>query len=239
VKQPARSPYELTAGSALDDLHPVLRRYLGAIPAGHRGYGSGVFEAAGTPRRWLRPLVALVSSWTGLFPVWETNVPFTVVNAPMTDREGRTAVVAVRRFHFSRGVQTMVDAITAENPGRDGLTDHLGLDRRFRIRLRSTVLRGELHLDSTAVEVRIGRQHFRLPGALAPRLALVERYDDAARGGEGAQRVTVTVVAPVVGLLYQYTGAFTYEVRPEVVDAADAAPEGVEPRDASTTRPAE
>jgi hypothetical protein len=218
-----RSPYELTSGSALDDLHPVLRTYFGAIPAGLRGYGSGIFEVVGTPRRWLRPALALLARQGILFPVWEQNVPFTIVNAPLVDRDGRTAVVAVRRFHFLGGARAMVDAITAENPGADGLVDHLGLDRRFRVRLSTRVVRGELHLVSTSLELRIGRQHYALPSAISPRVTLVERFDDAARGGEGAQRVSVTVDAPVLGRLYEYTGTFTYELRAESADEVAAA----------------
>lgn len=223
----ARSPYELTSGSALDDLHPALRRYFGVIEPGFRGYGSGIFETVGTPRRTVRLLLRMLARQGILFPAWEHNVPFTVVNAPLTDRDGRTAIVAVRRFHLLSGEQTMIDAITAENPGADGLVDHLGFDRRLRVRLTTRVVRGELHLTSTALEVRIGRQHFGVPRAIAPRVSLVERFDDSANGGAGAQRVTVVVDAPLVGRLYEYTGTFDYEVRPEPetggADEADAA----------------
>lgn len=219
-----RSPYELTVGSALDDLHPVLRRYFGAIPSGQRGHGSGVFEAVGTPRRWLWPALRILAAQGILFPVWEKNVPFTVVNAPLTDRDGRTAVVAVRRFHLLNGAESMIDAITAENPGPDGLVDHLGIDRRLRVRLSARVVRGELHLHSTGVEVRVGRQFFALPQLIAPLVTLVERFDDSADGGEGAQRVSVRVEAPFLGRLYEYTGTFRYEITAEDA-AADSAAE--------------
>ena len=228
-----RSPYELTAGSALDDLHPVLRRYVGVVAPGHRGYGHGVFEAVGTPRRWLWPALRMLAGQGILFPVWQKNVPFTVVNAPLLDRDGRTAVLAVRQFHFAGGPESMVDAITAENPGPDGLVDHLGTARRLRVRLSVRVVRGELHLQSTAVELRIGRQHFALPDALAPQVTVVERFDDAAGGGAGAQRVTVRVDVPGLGRLYEYTGTFTYEVRAEE-EAPDAA--AVSAADGTTPR---
>ncbi|MFB2582040.1 DUF4166 domain-containing protein [Herbiconiux sp. P15] len=220
----SRSPYELTAGSALDDLHPALRRYFEAIPFGSRGYGSGVFEVVGTPRLWLRPVLALFAPKGVLFPVWEKNVPFTIVNAPLIDRDGRTAVVAVRRFHFGGGVRTMIDAITADGIGPAGLVDHLGSSRRFRIRLGIRVMRGELHLESNALEIRIGTRYLRVPSAVSPSIHLVERFDDHADGGdpqaapaaaEGAQRVSVTISAPILGRLYEYTGSFRYEIRAE------------------------
>jgi len=235
----ARSPYELTTGSVLDDLHPVLRRYFGVIAPGYRGYGSGVFETVGTPRRAVRLVLRMLARQGILFPAWEHNVPFTVVNAPLTDRDGRTAIVAVRRFHLLNGERTMIDAITAENPGADGLVDHLGFDRRLRVRLATRVVRGELHLTSTALDVRIGRQHFGIPRAIAPRVSLVERYDDAAASGAGAQRVSVTVDAPLFGRLFEYTGTFDYEVRPEpdpVAHDAEAAA-GTPVAEGLTTRP--
>ncbi|WP_291055776.1 DUF4166 domain-containing protein [Herbiconiux sp.] len=233
-----RSPYELTAGSSLDDLHPALRTYFAGLPAGSRGYGSGVFEVVGTPRRWLWPALHLLAGQGMLFPVWEKNVPFTVVNAPIIDRAGKTAVVAVRRFHFLGGARTMIDAITAESTDRDGLVDHLGFPRRFRVRLASRVVRGEFHLRSTAFEIRIGRHHLRVPGILAPRVSLIERFDDHARlpgtpdGASGAQRVTVIVEAPLLGRLYEYTGAFRYEVRAEPSSAERS---GAVPAESSST----
>ncbi|MCS5713047.1 DUF4166 domain-containing protein [Herbiconiux sp. CPCC 205716] len=239
----ARSPYELTSGSSLDDLHPVVRRYVGGIRPGFRGYGSGVFEQIGTPRRWLWPLLRMLGPQGILFPAWEHNVPFSVINAPLVDRDGRTGVVAVRRFHFLTGAQTMVDVITAENPGPDGLVDHLGVDRRFRVRLSTRVVRGELHLVSTAVELRVGRHFVPLPRAVTPRVTVVERFDDAANAGEGAQRVTAVVEAPLVGRVYEYTGTFGYEVRAEPV-RAEPSLSGTEPSErtesaapAPSTRP--
>ncbi|MFB2556063.1 DUF4166 domain-containing protein [Herbiconiux liangxiaofengii] len=220
----SRSPYELTSGSALDDLHPEVRRYVSGVKPGFRGYGSGVFEQVGTPRRWLWPALRLLARQGMLFPVWEHNVPFSVVNAPLTDRDGRTAIVAVRRFHFLGGAGAMVDAITAENPGPDGLVDHLGLDRRFRMRLSTRVVRGELHLTSTAFELRFGRHHLPVPAALSPRVRVVERFDDAANAGEGAQRVTATVEVPLIGRVYEYTGTFHYEIRPEPAPAVRTPP---------------
>jgi hypothetical protein len=225
-----RSPYELTLGSALDDLHPVIRRYVGAVPEGKRGYGRGVLEAVGTPRRWLWPALRVLAAQNVMFPVWEQNVPFTVVNAPLTDRNGRTAVVAARRFDLGGGPATMLDAITAENPGPDGLVVHMGTDRLLRVRLTARVVRGELHLASTEVELRVGKHFLALPEFLAPRVSVVDRYDDAADGGAGAQRVSVHVDAPILGRLYEYEGTFHYEIR-------DAAPAEKQARNAQDTAP--
>jgi hypothetical protein len=52
-----RSPWEAALGDVLGGLHPRLRGYFAAIPAGHLGVGEGVFATVGTPRRWLWPLL--------------------------------------------------------------------------------------------------------------------------------------------------------------------------------------
>ncbi len=202
-----RSPYEVAVGGILETLHPALRRYFAAIPAGHHGYGVGVFSAVGTPRRWLLPFLSALVPADVMFAVWERNVPFTVVNRAAVDDHDRVVVRAARRFQFSTGDRVMVDAITAEPYG---LVDHLGASRRFSATLAARVTGGALRLDSTAACVRIGRAQPRLPRMLAPRIALSERFDNAT----GLQHVSVTIDVPVLGRVYEYAGSFRYEIRP-------------------------
>ncbi|MBT1540945.1 DUF4166 domain-containing protein [Curtobacterium flaccumfaciens pv. flaccumfaciens] len=49
------------------------------------------------------------------------------------------------------------------------------------------------------------------PALIAPRVTLVERFDDEA----DLQRVSLVLAAPVVGTLYRYEGAFRYEIAPD------------------------
>lgn len=141
-----------------------------------------------------------------MFAVWERNVPFSVVNRPAVDAQGRVAVLGSRRFELTSGDRTMVDAITA---GADGLLDHLGAKRRFSARFAARAVDGALLLDSTAVSVRIGRVRVQVPRWVAPRIALIERIDDAT----GEQNVAVTIDFPIVGRVYEYAGSFRYEIR--------------------------
>ncbi|WP_254786992.1 DUF4166 domain-containing protein [Curtobacterium sp. MCBA15_001] len=46
---------------------------------------------------------------------------------------------------------------------------------------------------------------------MAPRVTLTERFDDEA----DVQRVSLVLIAPVIGTLYRYEGAFRYEVAPD------------------------
>lgn len=201
----AQSPYKAVLGDSLDGLHPRLRAYFGAIPAGHAGYGHGVFDTVGTPRRWLRPFIRLFADPDVLFPVWERSVPFSIVNSP-TREDGRAAVMAVRTFHFASGDLGMVDLIAATP---DGLIDLLGAGRRFEALFSARVSAGALTMQSTRVGIRVGLLRIRVPGMLAPHVSLTERFDDAF----GRQHVEVVMTMPLVGRVYEYAGFFRYEVR--------------------------
>ncbi|OII22210.1 hypothetical protein BIV03_13620 [Curtobacterium sp. MCBA15_016] len=215
-----RSPYELsTPPDVLARLHPRLSTYFGAIPPGHVGRGEGVFDVVGTPRRWLWPVLAWFARDAVMFPVWERDVPFTVENRPArvgrgrAVQEGRIAVRAHRTFRFRSGTRTMVDAITA---GPDGLVDHLGRRGRVSAMLRAEVDAhgpdaGALRLVSTRVSFRALGREVRLPSRIAPRVTLVERFDDDA----DQQRVSLVLSVPLVGTLYRYEGAFRYEIAPD------------------------
>jgi hypothetical protein len=222
----ARSPYEAALGDELDRLHPRLRTYFSAIPAGAVGCGRGTFAVVGTPRRWLWPVLWVLGRQGVLFPVDRHDVPFRVTNRAATDATGSVAVRAVRHFDFADGPRHMVDSIVARGTG---LEDHLGHRRRWSARLRVTVVDGALTMTSTRTSLRMGRLHLPLPRTIAPRVSLHESFDESV----GRQRVSVVLDSPALGRLYEYTGHFDYEVvaddRPERHDPDTARPRGAHP----------
>jgi Domain of unknown function (DUF4166) len=206
----ARSPYERALGDRFSELHPQLQVYFAAIPDGHVGHGTGVFDTVGARRWWARATLRLLGAGV-LFPVWERDVPFTVVNRPERSPSGQLAVAAERTFRLRNGDRVMTDRVaTAERT----LVDVLGRKRRFRARFQPNVCDAGLQLDSTDVEVRVGRHHLRMPRAVAPSIRLTER---AAAGESSArlQHIAITVDVPVLGRIYEYSGTFTYELRKE------------------------
>jgi hypothetical protein len=199
------SPYRVVLGPAFEDLHPRLRAYFDAIPDGAVGRGTGVFDAVGTPRRWLWPVLAVFSTAHVMFPVWEHEVPFVVENRPRTAADGSPAVAAVRQFRLRGRARSMVDLIGVED---SALVDRLGDPVRTDARFAATVQDGALRLRSTAVWLVLRDRRFRLPRALAPVVVLTERWDEPT----GLQAVSIRVAVPLIGRVYQYAGRFRYEI---------------------------
>lgn len=195
------SPWQLALGASFDDLDEGLKDYFGVIPRGSVGVGHGTFDRVGTPHRWLWPIIAVLGRGGVAHAGWFENVEFTITNRPA----GET-VRAVRTFHFPKGDWSMRDEVSF----RGGtLVDRLGNPAAVAARFRATVVDGTLELDSTSVAVRFGNIKLQLPRALAPRIRLSERREN------GYQRISLTVLAPLIGVIYKYSGHFTYSVVPE------------------------
>ena len=207
------SPYRGVLGAAFDELHPRLRTYFDAIPAGAVGRGSGVFETVGTPRRWLWPLLALFARAHVMFPVWERAVPFTVENRAVAAEDGSPAVAAVREFSLRGGTARMIDRIGVED---GALIDRLGDPVLTEARFVASVRDGGLRLRSTSVRVVIAGRRMTIPRLLAPVVELSESWDASA----GEQRVSIVVALPVIGRIYQYRGRFLYGIVEEGESAA-------------------
>ncbi|MEJ3403998.1 DUF4166 domain-containing protein [Rathayibacter sp. YIM 133350] len=197
------SPYERALGGRIHDLDPRLRAYFSTIPEGQVGQGRGTFDVVGTPRRWLWPVLWLLSGDDVLWPVWQGGVPFEIENRQVGD-----ALVARRVFHLSGGDRVMVDEMRC-TAGR--LVDALGSRGDVRAGFEATVDAGALQLDSRAVGFRIRHLRVTVPRLIRPRVRLVERID----GASGRQHVRLTITLPVLGLIYEYAGSFEYELRPE------------------------
>ena len=204
----SQSAYEIIFGELLDGLHPRLRPYFSATPDGYVGRGSGVFSVVGTPRRWLWPVLWVLSRQAILFPVWGHDIPFLVENRRVLDKHGNTSVAGVRIYQFAKRDRVMIDAITAET---HGLVDYLGTRRRLVPVFSGAVVDGMLRLTSTRTDLRVGRGLLRIPRWASPRVTLTERFDEST----SLQSVSVVLIAPLVGKLYEYAGSFTYEVVPD------------------------
>nr|WP_329609362.1 DUF4166 domain-containing protein [Arthrobacter sp. ATA002] len=70
------SLYRSALGPDFERLQPELQDYFSGTPeSGTRGEGTGIFEAAGCPRAWLRPLLALIPVPNAFFPDYGIGIP--------------------------------------------------------------------------------------------------------------------------------------------------------------------
>jgi len=185
------SLWERAAGAGYVELAPELRAYFRDLPAGSIGVGEGVFDRVGTPRRWLWPALAIAGALQIVWPCWEADVPFRVVNRSVEQDRA-----AKREFRFRSGARMMIDRIS---PGPDGtVVDRLGRGGLLSVRLRPTILDGGLVLESERV---------RLLGVPIPfRIGIREIAQD------GRQRVELEVTAAGIGRVYEYAGVFQYRI---------------------------
>mgnify|MGYP001557194075 CR=1 FL=1 len=195
------SVYQCVLGDEFSGLAPELQRYFGMPDAGTHGEGAGVFEVAGSRRRWLWPLFAVFAGQQILFPEYGRDVPFDVVNLP--DGE---MLHATRVFRFAgRSGRRRDRVIVDEMRVIDGaLHDFLGKDGRLEVALRLSVSDDALAMVSTGVWLWFGSRRVRLPALLSARVMLTERWED------DHQRVSVALRHPLLGEIFAYRGTFDY-----------------------------
>lgn len=202
MTRPARTagtPWASALGDRLDELSPALATYFAGSPEGSHGIGEGVFTTVGTPRRWLWPLLAVLGNWNIVWPVWEREVPFTVVNIPTPH-----GLIAVRRFRFRSGDRVMTDRIIFTPRG---IRQRLGTGERVVAEVFVTPDDDRLLITSGRVGIRLLGLRFSLPASWSPRIEVVERSLP-----DGRQHMSLTLHLPVVGRAYEYAGAFSYRV---------------------------
>lgn len=204
------SPWQVVLGERFNELHPRLRVYFQAIPAGSVGFGEGVFDIVGSSRWWVRELLRLFVDEDVVIPVWARHVPFTVINRPAKNELG-PAVTAERTFLLSKSIQRSGDRVMRDRISATpmGIVDVLGARRRLRALFVTEVVDGQLRMTSSRMAVRIGRQHFLVPRVVAPTVTLTERFSD----DDECQHVALVLRVPLVGRVYEYAGSFSYEIR--------------------------
>jgi hypothetical protein len=187
------SVYQRVLGSELDALMPELQTYF----SGHGGIGigQGVFEAAGSPRRFLRPVLAYLAWRRILFPEFGRDVPFEITNTPTPDG----GLAAVRTFQFPGRDRPLEDTMRVVD---GALHDFLGKRRGFEVRMQLTVADGLLQMRSTRQWLHLGPARIPLPGFAT--VTVSESWSD------GRQHVDVRLRSPLLGEWFRYAGTFSY-----------------------------
>ncbi|UPL13233.1 DUF4166 domain-containing protein [Microbacterium galbinum] len=198
------SPYERALGDRISELHPKTAWYFRTIPDGQVGIGTGVFTRAGSPHRWLWPVFRIAESLGVAFAGWERDVPFRIENRTI----GGTAV-AVRYFDLPGRTWVMPDTVAlGENRV---LRNEIGPHRTVVTTFDLDVHDGAVVLTIRRVGMRFGRLRIAAPRFLRPRIGLVERWDEDRQ----QHHVNMTIDAPLLGRVYEYTGYFDYVIESE------------------------
>lgn len=198
------SPYERALGERISELHPKTAWYFRTIPDGQVGVGTGVFTSAGSRHRWLWPVFRIAEALGVAFAGWERDVPFRIENRTVDG-----TAVAVRHFELPGRTWIMPDVVV------------LGANRILRNEIgphRTVVTTFDIDVHDEAVVLTIRRVGLRLgplriaaPRFLRPRIRLVERWDAATE----RHHVNMTIDAPLLGRVYEYTGFFSYAIESE------------------------
>lgn len=213
-----RSPYETMLGERIHELHPTLRRYFSAIPAGYIGVGEGVFAEFGTPRRWLWPILGVLQSRGVLYAGYARSARFRVINRTVPIAGSDIGAAEARReIDLPGGTWVMVDSVVLAG-GNTGPTvvDRLGDPHTVSAQFSAEVRDGALSMTSVKAGLVFGRLRIRLPRWFAPVVKLTEAYDPVS----GLQRISLTLSAPLIGQIYEYRGHFSYGIVKEHPHAA-------------------
>src|ERR1700748_1435767 len=190
------SVYRRALGSEFDGLSPELRPYFAGDPENRSGFGSGVFEVAGSRGRSLLPLLAYLGWRHILFRDFASDVPFEVMNVPALDG----SLTARRTLHFPGGRARVLEDTMRVVDGR--LHDFLGVRRGLEARFELTVVDGLLRMRSDRLWLHLGPGRMRLP-----RLATVTVAESWMAG---RQHVDVRLRSPLLGEWFRYAGSFSY-----------------------------
>ncbi|GAA1545302.1 hypothetical protein HD600_000321 [Microbacterium ginsengiterrae] len=206
-----RSVFLAALGAHADSLAPEVREYVAGPPEGMIGVGTGVFEIAGSPWRWMLHLARPLVGPGLLVPRREHDVPFELVERATIGANGARALVATRTFRFRGGEERFDDVLhIGREPGT--LVNTVGDLGRIEVLLDVTVTtQGALRLTTRASRVRLLGRVIRLPRLLGIDGVVENGYDPV------HERRTIAAVmrSPLFGTVMEYRGWFRYEPRAE------------------------
>lgn len=198
------SPYERALGERISELHPKTAWYFRTIPDGQVGVGTGVFTSAGSRHRWLWPVLRIGEALGVAFAGWEEDVPFRIENRTVDG-----TAVAVRYFELPGRTWVMPDVVVlgANRILRNEIGPHRTVVTTFDLDVRDEAV----VLTIRRVGLRLGPLRIAAPRFLRPQIRLVERWD----AERERHHVNMTIDAPLLGRVYEYTGFFAYEIESE------------------------
>lgn len=199
-----KSIYEEALGDEFTKLHPRIQQRFGFSSKDKvASIGHGVMK-----RIWFSKWVALPlllgSSRHIMFPQGGRQIPFTIENFAYTDSFGRETVTWIRKFKFKQTIRYF-DATMIYSQQRNRIVDYLGNKQHLAVDLELSVgPNGGIRIRSGDQRFYEGLLQFRFPQLFTAIAEVNEWYDDQ----EETYRITVEVTNPLIGMIFQYEGAF-------------------------------
>lgn len=168
--------YQTLLGEDFQRLHPMLKRRY-ALPEDEPFYATGVMRQVASGPKLLKPFYLLASKFNFLFPESGRDIPFTIRNTTVRNKEGDYEVLWERTFYFERKTRRFVAMMTI-NVANGIVQDCLGSPALFYSDLKFAVTKeGRLLIRSTVQRLVLGRTEILIPKQLEGRVIVEEGYD--------------------------------------------------------------
>ncbi|UQX87247.1 DUF4166 domain-containing protein [Jatrophihabitans telluris] len=206
------SIFRRALGPDFDRLQPELQRRFSLSSRDNLAeLGTGVMTSMKRGRLAAVPVAIAGRSRRLELPGAATDVRFDLANYAYLDGFGRETFLYSRRFRFPARVARFDDTMIYSE-SRTTIVNYLGSHQDIAAELRLSVTDdGGLRMQGGSQRIYLGRVKLALPGALAARAEVIERWDEA------ANRFTISVeIDSAAGSLFAYRGWFTVNEVPMV-----------------------
>lgn len=200
------SIFELALRDDFARLHPRMRERLSLDAADDRVcVATGVMNRIWHGPAWQTPFLRLAAAERLLIPEAGEDIPFTMVNRPFRDSEGREGITYDRMFDFGTRIRRF-DSATVYDPSARKLVDLLGTHRLVAADWHIEVdRRGGLVIHGGRQRIGAGRVRIPIPSLAGVDARVHDWFDpDIERF-----RIDVRLTHPKLGTVLGYQGVFT------------------------------
>jgi hypothetical protein len=201
------SIFKKVMGDDFNQLHPMLqKRY--DLPVGAVFRASGVMKEIRGGPKWMYPIFRAGVRWKLLFPERGKNIPFRITNTAFVGDNGESQVHWKRIFQFNKK-RRYFNALMSFDAKRLVVRDYLGEPRLLYSDLDFQVAAtGSLTITSLGQRLVLGKIKIPLPRIFQGLATVTESFDDERE----LYRIHVTVLNPLIGLVFSYEGEFSADV---------------------------
>ena len=195
--------YSTLLAEKFQKLHPKLQhRY--ALPLNQTFYAEGVMHQIQNGSKLLFPFYRIVSKANFLFPESGENVPFSIANRCLINKDEEAEVSWERTFYFPKVIRKFNAKMTIDLEKKI-VKDYLGDIPFFYSDLLFDVTKeGFLMITSGTQKVVIGKIEIPVPNMFKGRVTVLEGYDEV----KDIYTIHVSIYNDLIGRIMMYAGEF-------------------------------